>query len=136
MNDLLTAIYSKFSGSDLSSDVGGRIYLDTAPEKTEFPYIVYFIISSTQDRTFTEYYTNILIQFSLFSISSSVTEIITIYNHLKALFDEYSFDIIGNKLVWMREQNLITMIDNITTLIGTEECRHWAVDFEVLTSLN
>lgn len=136
MNDLLTAIYSKFSGSDLSSDVGGRIYLDTAPEKTEFPYIVYFIISSTQDRTFTEYYTNILIQFSLFSISSSVTEIITIYNHLKALFDECSFDITGNKLVWMREQNLITMIDNITTLIGTEECRHWAVDFEVLTSLN
>jgi hypothetical protein len=120
---------SKISGSALSTDVGGRIYLDNAPEDAaEFPYIVFFIVSGTPDKTFTENFTDILIQFSLFSDSSSVAEIADMYADLKALFDECTLSITGSTLVWMVETNLTTMVE--------DEIKHWAVDFSIKKSLN
>jgi hypothetical protein len=136
MNNLLTAIASKITGSALNTDVGGRIYLDRAPDNCEFPYVVYSIVSAVPEKTFTEHYTNTLIQFSLFSASSGATEIATMYKDLKALFDECSMTITSNTLVWMREQNLTTMSEEITTLDGLQKLDHWAADFEVLTSLS
>jgi len=136
MNNLLTSLASKITGAALNTDVGGRIYLDRAPDNCEFPYVVYSIVSAVPEKTFTEHYTNTLIQFSLFSSSSGATGIATMYNDLKSLFDECSLTITGNSLVWMREQNLTTMIDEVTTVDGLQKVKHWAVDFEVLTSLS
>ena len=136
MNNILTAIYGKFTGSALLSDVGGRIYLDRAPDNCEFPYVVYSIVSAVPEKTFTEHYTNTLIQFSLFSSSSGATEITTMYNDLKTLFDECSLTITSNTLVWCKEQNLTTMTDDITTPTGTQTVKAWHIDFEVLTSLS
>lgn len=136
MNNLLQALMTKISGSALSVDVGGRIYLDEAPNGAEFPYCVFFIVSGTPDRTFTEHYTDILIQFSLFSASEGATEITTMYADLKSLFDECALTISGSTLVWCKESNLTTMVDDITTPAGTSTVKHWAVDFEVKTSLN
>ena len=120
----------------MSTDVDGRIFYKEAPQNSQFPYCVYFIISGIQDKTFTEHYTNTLIQFSLFSSSEGATEIATMYKDLKALFDECSMTITSNTLVWMREQNLTTMSEEITTVDGLQKVEHWAVDFEVLTSLS
>jgi hypothetical protein len=136
MNNLLTAIASKITGSALNTDVGGRIYLDRAPDNCEYPYCVYSIISAVPEKTFTEHYTNTLIQFSLFSASEGATEISTIYRDLKTLFDECSMTITSNTMVWMREQNLTTMIEDVTTVDGIQTLKHWAVDFEILTSLS
>lgn len=136
MSALLTAIFGKTAGSALSTTVGGRIYLDQAPAGTEFPYVVFFIVSATPDRTFTERYTDTLIQFSLFSSSESAVEITTMYSNLQSLFDECALTVTGSTLVWMREQNLTTMVDDITTANGTSSVRHYAVDFEVYLSLN
>lgn len=136
MNNLLTAIYGKFSGSSLSSNVGGRIFFDSAPEGTEYPYVVYFINNSVQNKTFTEIYSDTTVQFNLFSISTGVTEITTMYNNLKSLFDECSLTITGSTLIWMREGVLSTSYEDIVTENGTVGCRNWAVDYDVLTSLN
>lgn len=136
MNALLTAIFGKTSGSLLSTDVGGRIFLDQAPAGTEFPYVVFFVVSATPNRTFTERYTETLIQFSLFSASESAVEITTMYGHLQSLFDECALSVTGSTLVWFREQNLTTMMDGIVTANGTQNVKHYAVDFEVLTSLS
>jgi hypothetical protein len=139
MDALLTAIMTKVSGSALSTDVSGRIYLDQYPSSESpatFPYCVFFIVSGVPHRTFTERYTNTLIQFSLFSSSQSAVEITNMYNDLKTLLDECSLTITGNTLVWMREQNLTTMTEDITTADGTQSVKHWACDYEVLTSLN
>jgi len=137
MTNILTALYGKFAGSSLSSDVGGRLFLDQAPDGCEYPYVVYQIVSGVPDKTFTEVYTDTLIQFSLFSSSSSVLEIATMYADLKTLLDECSLTITGSTLVWMREQNLVTMMEDITAPDGTtQRCRHWGVDFEIKTSLN
>jgi hypothetical protein len=136
MNNLLTALATKITGSAFSTALGGRVYLDQAPAKPVFPYCVYFIVSGVPDRTFSEHYTDVLIQFSIFSASSGATEITTAYNNLVALLDECSLTITGSTLVWMREANLTTMVDEITTADGSQMVRHWAVDFEIRTSLN
>lgn len=46
MINLTTAIYSKFSGSALSTDVGGRMFKLEAPQDTEMPYVVFFVVSN------------------------------------------------------------------------------------------
>ena len=140
MNNLLTAIMTKFSGSDFSSDVGGRIYLDQAPDGVEFPYCCFFIVTGSPDKTFTEHYTDTLIQFSLFSASAGAAEITTMYKDLKALFDECALTIpptgtATDTLIWMREANLTTMVEDITTASGTQAVKHWSVDFEIRTGL-
>ena len=141
MVNLFTAIMTKISASVFSSDVGGRVFLDQAPAGTEFPYCVFFIVSGVPDRTFTERYTDTLIQFSLFSASSGAAEITTMYKDLKALLDECALTIPPtgtptDTLIWCREANLTTMVEDITTADGTQTVKAWYVDFEVKTSLN
>jgi hypothetical protein len=41
MDKYLTAIMTKTTGSAFSTAVGGRIYLDAAPDKATFPYCVF-----------------------------------------------------------------------------------------------
>jgi hypothetical protein len=133
MKNFLTAIFGKTSGSALSSDVGGRIYLDEAPAGCEFPYVVFQVVSGNPDNVFAKKGKDVLIQFSLFSTSKGATEITTMYADLIALYDECSMTITSNNLVLMAWQNLVTMVDEITTPEGTGTVKHWAVDFEVTT---
>jgi len=141
MENLLAALATKISGSALSSDVGGRIYLDQYPPDempATYPYVIYFIITDVPEKTFTENFENILIQFSLFSASAGLTEITSMYKDLKALFDECAFTIPPtgtetDKLVWMKRENLTTMVDEIIVADATQSVKHWAVDFEVKT---
>jgi len=134
MNNLLASIMTKVSGSALSTDVGGRIYLDEAPDGCEMPYCVFFIISDVPDNTFTENIEDILIQFSLFSASQGATEITTMYTDLKALFDDCYLTITSNNHIYMMRQNLTTMVEDITTVNGERRVKHWAVDYGILLS--
>lgn len=133
MNYLFTAIMTQTVGSLLSTDVGGRIFADEAPEGTQYPYVVFSLISDTPEKTFTEDFEDIILQFSLYSISKGLAEITDMFADLKTLFDEKSFAITGSTLVWMKRVNLVTMIDDITTPEGTIGVRHWAVDYNILT---
>lgn len=128
LNNLLTAIMTKTVDSTLSSDVAGRIFLDEAPQEAEKPYVVFFIVSDVPEKTFTEDFENIIIQFSLFSDSEGAAEITTMYNDLKTLFDECTFSITASTLIWMNRVNLTTMFE--------DGVRHWAVDYEIKTSLD
>lgn len=138
MNYLLTALMTKITTgpSALYSDVSGRVYLDRAPNEAEFPYVVFFIVSDVPEKTYTEDFEDIIIQFSLFSASEGAAEITDIYTDLKSLFDECSLSITSSTLVWMKRSNLITMVDDITTSQGTFGVKHWAVDYNIMTSLD
>lgn len=133
MNNLLSALMTKTVGSNFSNDVGGRIYLDNAPQEAEFPYVVFFIVSDVPDNVFAKNGESILIQFSLFSSSESAVEITTMHNDLKALFDDCSLTITSNTLIWFRRDGLTPMVDEITTPTGTQSVKHWAVDYEIIT---
>lgn len=132
MNNLLAAIMTKCAGSALSSDVGERIFLDVAPDGTEYPYAVFKIIAGTPQDTFKDTIEDTLIQFSLFSISAGAAEITDMYADLKALFDWQALTITGNTCIWVMRQSLATMFDDITTPAGTVGLRHWAVDYSML----
>lgn len=138
MTNLLKAIITKISGSAFSSDVGGRVYLDRAPSETEFPYCVFQIVSAVPEDVFTKYGEDILLQFSLFSTSSSVAEIAGMYEDLKTLFDDCSLTIPPSgsetdSLIWMKRESLATIMDEHTTPQGTIGVRAWHVEYMVLT---
>ena len=113
MNNILTAVYGKTTGSTLSSYVGGRIFLDAAPDGAQFPYVVFFIVSTYQDKNFSDHFTNSLIQFSLFSASTGAAEITNMYNYLISLYDDTPFSITANTWIEMREDNLSTMVEDL-----------------------
>jgi hypothetical protein len=132
VNNLLDALSDKISSSTaLYADVAGRIFLDEAPEGSQFPYIVISIISGVPEDTFTEKLDDILIQFSLFSISKSVTEIADMYADLKTLFDGAMLTITGDTCIWCERTNLVTMVEEVTTKEGTATVKHWAVDYAI-----
>jgi hypothetical protein len=133
VKNLLAAITTKMTGSALSTAVGGRIFLDRASAGTVYPYIVWFIVTSNPEKTFTEDFENTLIQFSIFSTSSSVAEIADIYAALDALFDECTLAITGGDiLLRMHRTNLITMTDDIVSPDASNLLRHWAVEYSIL----
>jgi hypothetical protein len=132
VNNLLDALSDKISSSTaLYADVAGRIFLDEAPEGSQFPYIVISIISGVPEDTFTEKLDDILIQFSLFSISKSVTEIADMYADLKTLFDGAMLTITGDTCIWCERTNLVTMVEEVTTKEGTATVKAWHVDYSI-----
>ena len=136
MNNLLTSIMAKTSGSALSTAVGGRIFEGVAPEGTEFPYVVITIVTDIQADTFKSKLEDVTIQFSLYSISQGLTEITGIFSNLKTLFDDAVLTITNNYHILISRQNLTTMFDDITTPEGTVGLRHWAVDYWIITELS
>lgn len=133
MNNLLTAIMTKTSGSALSTRVGGRIFEGEAPEGTEFPYVVLSIVTDAQADTFKDKLEDLTIQFSLYSISKGLAEITGMYADLKTLFDDAVLTITGNYHILIARENLTTMQDEFTTPQGTASGRHWAVDYRLIT---
>jgi hypothetical protein len=123
MDNLLTAIMTKISGSALSTDVAGRIFLDQAPAEAELPYIVFFIVSNAADSNFSDTIDNVLIQFSLFSDSSGAAEITDMYADLIALFDDVSLTVTGYNTVTARRENLVTSVE--------DDVKHWSIDYTI-----
>ena len=132
MKNLTKAIYAKAAGSSFLSSIGGRFYEHEAPEGAEFPYCVYMVVSDVKEWEFTERFRDVLAQFSIFSTASGSTEIKDIYTYLNSLYDECTFSITGNTLLWMWRNNLTTMRDEITTPTGTIGVWHYAIDYDLL----
>jgi len=134
IDDLLTAVMTKTSGSTLSGDLAGRIFLDEAPEGAEFPYCVFRIVSDVPEYPSNHTLEDLLLQFSLYSISASAVEIGDLLTHLRSLFDDCSLTISGNTLVYFIRGNLTPMVEDITTPAGTASCKHWAQEYSVMTT--
>jgi hypothetical protein len=135
LNNFLAAIANKISGSTLSDDVNGRIYLDEAEDFT-LPHIVYFVVTAPKAKTFQESFRNALVQFSIFTArTAGVAAMSAIYNDMDALFDECVLTVTGDTFLRMREENLTTMMEEDTTIEGAPGIRHWAVDYLVEVQL-
>lgn len=132
MNYLLAAIMTKCAASALSTDVGGRIFLDEAPEGSTFPYVVFRIVAGAPQDTFKNKLDDTLVQFSIYSISKSAAEVSGIYADMMALFDWSALTVTGGTCIWMMRQGLITMFDDITTPAGTVGARHWAAEYSIM----
>jgi hypothetical protein len=137
MKALTTAIFGKMSGSDFANDIGGRLYKAQSEDDAAYPYAVYMVVTGMPERTFSERYENVTVQFTLVSAASGSTEIEDMFTHLKALYDECALTISGSTLVWMRLENYTgAMKEEHATLTGSQFVWVIHADFEILTSLN
>jgi hypothetical protein len=138
MNNLISALKTKFATSTLADTVGGRIYYAFA-DTNEYPRVVFHIISAPKEKTFTEVYRNTLIQVDLLSaVSAGDAQIGQMYADLSALLDECSLTITGSTLVWCKEENLVTLNEDLDEPLpdGSSGLHHWAVDYTVRSSLD
>jgi hypothetical protein len=133
MKNLTTAIYGKLAGSLLYTDIWGRLFKGNSPEETEYPYVVFMLISDVPADTFKSNLEDVIIQFSLFSSASSSSEVEDIYMHLKALYDDCSLTITPAVLIWMVRQSAQLMTEDYTTPSGTVQVWHYAVDYSIIT---
>jgi len=136
LKNLTTAIWGQLAGSAFSTDIGGRLFKGQAPPGTSYPYAIYLVVTDVPQRTFTELYEEVLVQFSLFSTASGTTEVENMYTDLKTLYDEKPFTITGSTLIWMRRSNTSFIVEDHTTPTGTQQVFAYHCDFEVLTSLD
>ena len=143
LTNFCVAFYSKFTALDgvgsqnaFYQAINGQLFEDEAPTGTQYPYAVYSVVAAPKERTFTEIYTNILLQLSIFSSNMDSSEIKGLYQKAAALFDECSLSVTGSTLVWMREENLTTLVEEVTTQTGTERVRAYHVDYDIKVSLN
>jgi hypothetical protein len=129
MLNLYAAIMTRFNGSLASTSVGGRIFYKEAPEGTLLPYIVFMRISGSNSDTFDERVDETVIQFSLYSSSRGIMEIGTMYENLRALFDDATFSVPGGTLVRCQYQSATDVSDETITREGTVGVKHWPVEY-------
>lgn len=95
MKALFQSVFARFNSADgaaFKAAISGKMYIDTAPDTAVLPYVVVSLPSNVPDqlKEVCE------IQFSIFSASSSATEVCDIYTALTELFDNCDLDNLGN----------------------------------------
>jgi len=131
MQALSTAIYGKLAGSSLDTDIGGRLFKGEAPQGSQLPYVVFFIVSNVPEYPGGKTIEQVLLQFSLFSSASGSTEIETMLTHLRSLYDDVVLTITGYTSIYFIRGNLTTMRDEITTADGTAGVWHYVQEYEI-----
>lgn len=134
MKALKIGLYNKFVGSALASNVSNRFFDSFVPEGTPFPYIRYSFPGITPEKTFTEEYENVQIQFSLFSDDiGDGTEIETMFENLVALYDDCEITATGHSVIYMQRQSSDEFVEEHTTTEGTKAVWHAPVLYELLS---
>jgi len=136
MLNLTKAVYGKASPSTFLTYIGGRLYKGRASANAQYPYAVYAVVTDVPEKTFTEHFEDVIIQFSLYSITSSTLEIETMLTYLKALYDECEFNITDATLVWMKRSNVVFQVEDHTTPSGTAQAWAYYVDYEIKEKLD
>ena len=137
MLNLTTAIWGRLSGSALAARIANRMFKGQADEGTDYPYAIFFVVTDMPERTFSEDFQDVVVQFSLFSITSGTTEIENMYADLNTLYDDKTpFAVTGSTMIWMRRSQANFLVEDHTTPTGSQRVWHYAVDYEVLTNLD
>ena len=91
--------------------INGALYNEEAPEQKANPYVVFHELSSKPEYTFSTSFEDTLMQFNIYS--DTVTELDSVYEKLKTLFDMCQLSITGYTLVFMvRQQSRRMHIEN------------------------
>lgn len=138
MLNLTNAIWGQLSGSALSAHIADRLFPGRAPDGTDYPYAVFRVVTDVPDHTFSEDFEEVIVQFSLFSITSEPTEVENMFTDLKTLYDEKEMNITDSTLIWMRRVLAAFNVEEHTSTRQSGVQQVWAyhVDYEVLTSLD
>ena len=122
MEDLFKGIYTKFTSStgasSLYANLTGGLYNTKAPQDTDYPYAVFYLISDVPHWTFDTTMENSLIQFTIYDSHSSVENICSLFEKLKTLYDWTSLTLSDNYPIYMkREFSDLSQSEDIWTYI-------------------
>jgi len=138
MDDLFTAIYTRFSTTPYSSfynGVNGELHLEEASSSATMPYAVYNMVSSVHDWTFTSDFEETVFDFNLFSDSTGgATEITQLYEKLKDQFDDCVLTVSGYTHLKMRRENAYLSVDS--EAIPNKRIWQYTVQFRNLIQKN
>ncbi len=112
--------------NELREAIGGRLFNTRVPVGTPLPYVVFTIDNNMQSDTFSESISDIDIQFSIYSGSSSSEEVEDIYEKLISLYDDAEIEVEDAVLVTMTRQNASLDSVEADTVSGSEE--YWQYD--------
>jgi hypothetical protein len=119
MNALFTAIYTRWAAA-----MGGRtLYNTVAIGEATYPYATVSIVGNTTDDTFTEDIELYLIQFDLFSDTTTCEEIGLAFTALKAAFDKHALSIVGYTTISLERGN--------ANISQTEQIWHYITTFKL-----
>ena len=103
MQPLFEAIKCRFDTDPTLSGVVTGLYLNRAPQNTNFPYIVYFLVSGMGSNVFSgRSFDTHSIQFNIHSNNPSAVEVCTIYEYLINRFDNCSMNMTDYSTVQMK----------------------------------
>jgi|WetSurMetagenome_2_1015567.scaffolds.fasta_scaffold763976_2 hypothetical protein len=125
MKEIADAIMTKFNTTpnSLYTSVGGRMYNTEAPQNVTWPYIVFSFPTRNPDYMFTSEFENVRMQFSIFSLSQSTTEVDAIGKNLQTMFDWCALSVSGYFHVFMRRINNTQRKDDRPSWINVIEYR-------------
>jgi hypothetical protein len=131
MQQLIDAIKAKFLDSTVYNDVGGRVEYRKSTY-TDYPRIIYSIITSSPDNVFARKGESVLVQVDIFSADSVGDDLMnTIYSDLRTLLDNWQTTIAGYGKLEFTWQNTVSLSEDIEVGDGSIGVNHIAVDYEV-----
>ena len=141
-SQLAAAIMTKFNALVAGEQnafwlaVNGKLF-DGDASGNDYPYAVFWFVTGNDDPTFTEEYTDHLIQFDFFS-SVSAAEARDIRFHAKQLFHEKSLTMTGSTVILIRGKNVSggSIPEDIPTLDAGNKVWHAIAEYEVTTKLS
>lgn len=141
-NQIAAAIMTKFNALDGSGNhndfwiaLNGHLF-DGDADDQDYPYSVFWFVTIRKEKTFTEEFTEALIQFDFYSTVSGADA-----RNLRflayQLFDEKSLTITGSTLLWMRQINEVggSQPEDIVTP-EAKKAWHAIAEYEAKTSLS
>ncbi|MCP4568381.1 MAG: hypothetical protein GY841_12460 [FCB group bacterium] len=116
MNALFTGIYGEKAGSALNTALGGRFYINMAPQNVAFPYCVYFLVSAEHEYDFSDEHEEFIIQFNLFDQNSnhSALALGVILGNLKTVYDDAALTVTGYRALKMTRDFVFSNNDTTT----------------------
>ena len=132
MKDLFTGAYSHFqttSATSFYNGIGGRMFLEYAPEGTQFPYAVYSLDSNMHDWQFNTDYEDALITFHLFA--NDETEVLDLEKKLRDAYDEADFAVTDHTLLKFRFDN--EWLNVHPEMIPNQDIWQYTVQYRSLT---
>lgn len=131
MKSLFQGIFTRFNSTEgqvLKNLLGGRLYNTYAPQGASFPLATVSLISDIPDGTFTEDWENVLLQFSIYSLSSSAVEVCDTFDALKVLYDDCPLVVSGYQTLYMKREFSKLLHEDDENLAPW----HYVVEYRVL----
>jgi hypothetical protein len=127
MKDVIKAIYDKFSAAnDFNTAIGGRFYLNSAPQAVSKPYSVFQLITNTASYNFTSTFDDSEIQIDIID-DNNTSDVLDIADKCMALFDDCELTVSGYQFMKM-ERDFNMLIED-----PEEEIQRYTIQYTVST---